>query len=196
MAGFLDAKERILDVVLTGEGKYLLSRGELNFVYWSAFDDEVDYTPFISNSGSLSSQQISASIQTLIEDTVLREATTGYRRFNKSGSDDTNVHRPLYKMPQGQYTLPTFVAVQNPTGSVSARQQANSTGSIISNTSNVTYNFMYTKDSFPQEYQYEGVLVRVYRSGSEGLIELGQQLDMQNNICFGSELKIKASKEE
>jgi hypothetical protein len=200
MAGFLDAKERIIDMVLTGEGKYLLSRGELNFVYWAAFDDEVDYDPYISNSASLSAAQISSSIAVLIEDTPLREVTTGYTRFNKSGSDNTNVNRPLYKMPQGQSVLPTFFTHGEATSSLSARQyiKYENEGTIsnikISDTSKSTLQFGYTKDSFPPEYQYEGILLRVYRSGSEGWIELGQQFDSNSNICFGKEIKVQSEK--
>jgi hypothetical protein len=48
MAGFLDSQQRIIDMVLTSRGKLLLSNGELRFVYWAAFDDEVDYHPRIT----------------------------------------------------------------------------------------------------------------------------------------------------
>lgn len=41
--GFLDPKERILDIILTEKGRELLSKGELVIKYYAFFDDEVDY---------------------------------------------------------------------------------------------------------------------------------------------------------
>lgn len=43
MAGFLDSESQIIDMVLTGHGKKLLSHGQLRFVYWAAYDDEIMY---------------------------------------------------------------------------------------------------------------------------------------------------------
>ena len=54
MAGFLDAKERVIDLVLTDQGKQLLLKGQLNFCYWIPFDDEVCYQPTVTVYGSAS----------------------------------------------------------------------------------------------------------------------------------------------
>ena len=40
---FFDRKEEVLDVQLTQYGKYLLSVGKLNPVYYAFFDDDIDY---------------------------------------------------------------------------------------------------------------------------------------------------------
>lgn len=48
---FLDSKERIMDILLTQEGRKRLSQGNLQIKYYRFFDDEVDYqTPFFINS--------------------------------------------------------------------------------------------------------------------------------------------------
>ena len=51
--GLLDKNDRIIDLVLPSEGRRQLSLGELEFKYFSVFDDEVDYDPYVANSGSL-----------------------------------------------------------------------------------------------------------------------------------------------
>lgn len=110
MGGFLDSKERIIDMVLTDTGKSLLLKGDLHFVYWIPFDDEVDYDPSI-NGEWLGGQFIPSSslavddklsLQTrLTEDPLIREASMGYRGLNNRQVDFTNVHRPMYSAPPG-----------------------------------------------------------------------------------------------
>jgi hypothetical protein len=50
--GFLNPKERIIDIKLTQKGRELLSQGKLKVKFFSLFDDEVDYKN-TSLSGSL-----------------------------------------------------------------------------------------------------------------------------------------------
>src|SRR5580704_7370511 len=118
MAGFLDKQTRIIDMVLTAAGRNLLSRGKLNFTYWMSFDDEIDYQPFISQSGTMTALQFSSSLYDEIESTPIREAVAGYQITNMIMGDTTNVIRPLYTMPQGQATIPRMTSSGGPTGSV------------------------------------------------------------------------------
>ncbi len=53
--GFLDKKERILDIVLTARGRELMSQHQLNIQYYAFSDDGVDYT------GSLVNAQVSGT---------------------------------------------------------------------------------------------------------------------------------------
>ena len=211
MAGFLDKNNQIIDMVLTGEGRYLLSRGELDFMYWVAFDDEVDYSPYVGNSSSLDSLQLSASIVASIEDTCPREPTTGYRRYNRLGVDHTSVLHPIFEMPHGQTVLPRVMPISTHSGSITIDQQkvfdlyeeTDEKGNVVqsiqqdvgverTNASSAAYELGFAKDSFPAGHTYEGFLVRVYESGSDGLNEIGQQNDLKNDVSFGSELKIFA----
>lgn len=212
MAGFLDKNTRIVDMVMTGYGKRLLSEGELRFVYWAAFDDEVDYDPCISQSSSLSSTQLSQSRQDQIEATLVREAVTGYRLFNNSGSDNVNVCKPLFTAPQGQVQLPRLSGSSLPTGSLDivtyqqrlqeVRVQKDSVGNVIEtlgpydrgvqrfNSDSVNLFFEYVPGSWPAEHRPEGFVVRFYVSGAEGYHQVEAKLDSSNDISFNNDLKV------
>lgn len=99
MAGFLDPSERVIDMVLTDQGKQLLMRGDLHFTFWQAFDDEVDYQPQATHLRA--DQTLAQRQQELTETPLVREATLGYRGLNFAADDTTNVHRPMYSGPPG-----------------------------------------------------------------------------------------------
>lgn len=202
-------------MVLTGEGKFLLSNGDLQFVYWSVFDDEIDYDQSLMNTGSLSPDEISDAVIALAESTPLRECTTGYRRFNNSGSDNTNVFRPLFTMPQGQQVLPrvrVFEGDESEEISLVTKQQKIidlhiqkdpsgnplqvvgpfDRGYVRSDPSTKTFEMGYAADSYPPDHQHEGFLVRVYKSGTDGLQEVGQRHSLNNDLCYSNDLKIFA----
>ncbi len=109
MAGFLDKNDRIIDFMITSKGKSLLSKGDLRFVFWRAFDDEIDYDPFISQSGSMNDLELESNASEQIESALVREATTGYKDVNSICRDNTNVIRPLFDMPHGQKEIPRMV---------------------------------------------------------------------------------------
>jgi len=103
MAGFLDPKERVIDMVLTDTGKQLLMKGELRFVYWVPFDDEVDYFPITGSAFMTTSfgQTYEQRSQELTESPLVREATMGYRGLNLAEEDLTNVNRPMFTAVPG-----------------------------------------------------------------------------------------------
>lgn len=211
MGGFLDKNTRVIDMVLTGEGKHLLSRGELKFVYWTPFDVEVDYDPFLVNSGSLTAAQLSASINEQIENSPIREATTGYPRLNTSGSDETNVSNPLFSVPQGHRVIPRLVT-SAPSGTVELEvkqrkvseihQKRDFQGKITEqigpfdrgferfDVSAVGLEYGYSKDGFPADHVFDGFLVKVYRSGSDGLTEVYERRDAKNALAFNNDLRL------
>lgn len=125
MAGFLDSKERVIDMVLTDVGKSLLLKGDLRFTYWIPFDDEVDYNPefigeyqggvFVSALDMSGSDYQDARTRKT-EDPLVREATMGYRGLAYAEVDTTNVYRPMYSAPPGvgqTYPLLEAAAVFN-----------------------------------------------------------------------------------
>lgn len=198
-------------MVLTNEGKRLLSKGNLRFSYFVLFDDEVDYSPFISNSASLDPEQFSGSVYQQIEATLVREASHGYELSNKSGSDFVNVHRPLFTMPQGQHTLPRMSASNAPTGSftIAVQQrkiqdmhvQLDKDGNIVQtlgpydrgyqryNPSNFSFDLVVNDFNVDKSHK-EGFLVKVLQSGTEGLVEIGERRDLKNDIAFNNDLKL------
>ena len=197
---------------MTGYGKELLSRGDLNFVYWSSFDDEVDYDPIlydekVTGSTTFISNDIDSFRQMSIEDTLVREATTGYKKFNRSGSDNTNVIRPMFDIPQGQKVLPRFI--NNPSDiSIEIKQnkiselliKRDQNGNVIEqmgpydrgykkyDSTKKMFEFNFNDGAFPPDYKAQGFLVRMYQSSSDGLIEIGQKIDANNTISFSNDL--------
>jgi hypothetical protein len=99
MAGFLDPKERIIDMVLTDTGKQLLMQGNLHFVYWVPFDDEVDYSP--PNPVPQPDQTVDQRRVQLLESPLVMEAKTGYKGLNYVLEDTTNVNRPMFTAHPG-----------------------------------------------------------------------------------------------
>ena len=210
MSGFLDKETRIIDMVLTGYGKGLLSSGDLKFVYWIPFDDEVDYEPYISTSGSMNDTQFSSSINTQIEATLVREATTGYKFLNMSGSDMTNVNRPMFTMAQGQRIIPKIEHGRDDGYDVGTSQRKiseifvkrDSDGTIVEHNgpfdrgyerfdaTSVDIDISYTADSFPSDFKHEGFFVRVFSSGSDGLIEVRHKRDSNNEIAFSNDIRL------
>jgi hypothetical protein len=210
MAGFLDKNERIIDMVLTGLGRDLLAKGDLRFVYWMPFDDEVDYDPYISQSGSLTAAELSASRVEQTEESLVREATTGYRSTNAVSLDTTNVSRPVFTMPQGQSQLPRMFVSQTGTLSIEIKQKkivdhkqkkdqfGNVTGHIGPihrgheryGSSSRSVECAYVPGSFLPEQQLDGFMLRVFKSGSDGLTEVPEKLDSSNSIVFGGEIVV------
>lgn len=214
MAGFLDKQERIVDLVLTSEGKRLLSTGELNFTYWKAFDDEVDYSPILMNSGSLNEAALSSSIDEKIEDTLVREATTGYRMHNHVGKDETNVHRPLFTAPVGKQIVPRMTQVsgsdvadilvnQRRVQEIITRKTGDETVDRIGPidrgfqreiSSIVPIDFDYHQLGFPKEFHTEGFLIRVFKSGSGGFVEVDEKIDSNGDVVFSEDLVMDVKK--
>ena len=74
--GFLDQKERILDIVLTDYGKELLSKNQLNFKYYAFSDEGINY------SGSLSSSlAVSSSVDNYVHRNLAFEADQRKRTY-------------------------------------------------------------------------------------------------------------------
>lgn len=210
MAGFLDKQSRIIDMVLTGYGKEQLSKGQLEFVYWSAFDDEVDYSPYISDSGSLTAAQLSSSITQQIEECLVREATTGYKHLDQNSRDTTNVNLPLFDMPQGQRYIPRanicldvdnleIKTKQRKIVEVFSKRDQNGNvveqiGPIDRGTSRfdpetVELKLQYRLGDFSTEHKFEGFKITVFQSGSDGLREIDGRRDFSNDLSFNNDLK-------
>ena len=98
--GFLDPKERVLDIVLTDTGKQNLLKGSLRISYWIPYDDEVNYQS--------------------LEDPLIVEATAGRFGLNNTQEDMTNVNRPMFTAKPGvghSHPIPSMTVLD--TGSIS-----------------------------------------------------------------------------
>lgn len=203
-------------MVLTNQGKSLLSQGQLRFCYWTSFDDEIDYKPYVAESGSLSADQLVAALNQSIEDTPIREAVSGYRELGPSGSDTTNVNHPMFTMGQGQTVLPRSIFPADGTREIETKQRRvqriyqgrDKTGKYVNSidpqdlgierfdSSAFVLDFGYTKDSFPPDFQPEGFHVRIFRSGSNGFTEVVPRRDMSNDLAYSNDVRVFTGQKE
>lgn len=212
MAGFLDKNDRVIDMVLTGYGRSLLSKNSLRFVSWVPLDDEVDYNPFISNSASLSSMQMSSSIYEQIEFCPVREATTGHKMLDKICLETTNGNDVVFTIAQGQKIVPHIATGSLPTNlSITTNQyrvvdtqvKKDIDGKTVETLGPIdrgfkrtdakvkNVEFSYTNGSYPADHKISGFLVRVYSSGSDGYNEIDAKVDLNGNITYNGELVLK-----
>lgn len=89
---FLDQKDRILDIVLTDEGRRLFSQNQLNFKYYAFSDEGIIY------SGSLSASQMQSSS---FENYVHRDLS-----FEADQRKEDDLKSFLYTIPQTKKVLP------------------------------------------------------------------------------------------
>jgi len=97
--GFLDKKERVLDVVLTDKGRELLSQNLLDFTFFAFSDEGVDYGAALT-----ASLQESGSVDDHIRQTLTFEANQ-----HKNFKEQTDLKTFLYSIPERRRTLPDFV---------------------------------------------------------------------------------------
>lgn len=217
MAGFLDPKECVIDLVLTDTGKSLLMKGDLQFVYWIPFDDEVDYdppaTPRVDQ--TLADRQIE-----LLETPLIREATMGYKGLNLRAEDTTNLHRPMYSAAPGvgQNSPLPQLKVDTTTGVVSVRQTplkkyygpdliAQMSSSIVGFKRETFDEFRVlagydhgASGSLPADTKTEGFLITMHTSGVlkkddnqqdvGGFAEVIHNFDSTGSIVYSNDLKL------
>ena len=213
MAGFLDSKERVIDMVLTDIGKTLLLKGDLNFVYWIPFDDEVDYWPPTLTTNSFG-QSLEQRRQELTETPLVREATMGYRGLAYTEVDTTNVYRPMYSAPPGVgQTYPLLeVAINTGSMQVNMTQQKSSKlyvqyddkGQTIIRTigpgdeafqrraiseNKLEATYPSDKNELPHDIKLEGFLITMYHSSTIKKNEFGQDVGGYEEILQNRDSK-------
>ena len=221
MAGFLDAKERVIDVVLTDLGKSQLLRGELRFTYWIPFDDEVDYQPTVTvyNSGSLTQEELDSAIaekkQFMLEDPVIREASSGRRGLNANEEDFTNMQYAMFSAIPGtghmspipqvspEMTLSTTdnLSVEIEQTNLIKRQVYKDLSGSVINTVDVDMGFErrvtansylylnYATGSYTSK-NFEGFLVTMYHDVSGTLREVVHNRDARANVVYYNDLTL------
>jgi hypothetical protein len=110
--GFLDAKERVLDVVLTDKGRELLSQNLLDFEFYAFSDDGVDYAGALT-----ASLQVSGSVDDYIRRTLIIEAG----QF-KDSKEQRDMNTFLYTIPSRRRTLPQLVTNFDDTPDITLRR--------------------------------------------------------------------------
>lgn len=93
--GFLDKKERILDVVLTDKGREQLSKNQLNFTYYAFSDEGIDYSGSFSDTSGSSVSIDDYMFRNLAPEVYLKK--------------DDELDSFLYTVPSRSKVLPEFV---------------------------------------------------------------------------------------
>ncbi len=196
--GFLDKKEQVVDLILTREGRRQLAEGSLRFRHFALFDDEVDYDPYVSNSGSFSDEQLEERRLALIEDTLVFEAFPGRLITEVSDADHVmGPASPLFDMPQGQTVLPRMSVTPDVTSSLLEVRQAvvssegpRSFPAGVMRQSPSIATFELSMRDYHGDQADHGVLVRLFTSGSDGLREIPPARDYLNEHSFGIHAKM------
>lgn len=187
MAGFLDRKERVVDMVLTNKGRKLLSEGKLNFSFWSVFDDEVDYSPTDDEQ----------RVVDLTEDSLVLEAVFGYRDGNGILHDKVNVRNPIFTDGKNDGFIQRMEINPDRDLTISSDQKKLSNKNVVS-TVDVGFerlnasveNIWLGYDGFPVDGRPEGFLVEFYVSGSDGLQKVEVQRDLSNTLVIRNDLSV------
>jgi hypothetical protein len=216
MAGFLDSKERVIDMVLTDTGKSLLLRGDLQFAYWIPLDDEVDYDP--PSPITASGQSLEDRRTQLTETPLIREAAGGYKGLNLREEDTTNVYRPMYSAHPGvgqnvSQPLPQMVVdvtgvqveikqalVMKYYGDQTSQATPERVGINRYDPSSLSLSAQYSTGSYPPDMQTEGFLITIYQSSSlkidendqavGGYREILHNIDSSGSIVYLNDLKL------
>lgn len=197
--GFLDRKDRVLDVVLTEEGRRQFALGKLEFAYFSVNDDLIDYDPWISDSGSYDAAGLEERRNQLIESTPLLEAPIVLRPERRR--DAVSALAPtssLFTAAQRYSRLPSMVLNPSGSASLSVIQYPTAVG-----TSAMTYGreqstyVLVDLGHVGDIDQATGVgfKVEVYESSSDGLKNLSMRRDLSERPSYDAFLVIDPDKD-
>lgn len=208
MAGFLDKRDRIVDMTLTDYGRQLISVGQLDFVYWAAFDDGVDYSPVLMESSSLDSITLSSSLVSAIEESLVIEAIPG-RTNVVNGNESAGLTSILFDVPQGKVTIPRAMLPMKGAIDVIQTSQRKLTqthvkktdeGVVVErvgpidvgyerlNATSLPVSLGYKIGDYPLGHEYSGFFIEIHVSGTDGLTSVDARRDSTNSLVFNGDL--------
>lgn len=185
--GFLDAKQRVLDVALTEHGRRQYAAGKLRFVYFSLHDDLVDYDPFIPSSGSYSSAAISDIISSCIEESpMLEPPTVPMRAVLSTGRSALLPRSTIFGASDGYSIVP--MADVSPTASlIEGPQASNELGRAVSYRRDGSTALLVHLDHVGDLPSTAGVEYKVeaFLSSSDGLVPQEARTDLKGRPSLG-----------
>lgn len=179
--GFLDKQSRVVDFVLTERGRRLYATGQLDFAYFSLFDDGVDYDPY--STGSLSHEER----ELLVEDVLMLEAPFIHEVRGAEGPLEPRSH--IFTAAPGYLTVPHMSSpVDGGTISIMCEQLVDADGTYQRRTSTTAVLDLAVTGEV--EVGNPGFLVRVFTSGSVGLNEIDPRRDLSGRRVYDPFLAI------
>lgn len=176
--GFLDKKDRIVDLVLTERGRQLYSMGTLEFTYFAVFDDGLDYDP-VPSTGSYTDADRQAQMETVL---VLEAPYVRARRSTAAGLFEPTSH--LFTAADGFKVVPRIATPTTGSISVSCDQYPGDTigGRFVRKSS--TRSVLAPTLDGDVETDARGFTVRVFVSGAAGLEQLFPKFDTALRRAF------------
>lgn len=160
VAGFLDKRSRVLDVILTDEGRRQLAAGGVDVAFFALVDDGVDYSPPVTGSRSL---------EDYVETIPMLECMTGVPSKADPLETERLNARDLLFTSSGRELVPSFHVVPSSlSGSISARRE----DGVVSDSSALIVAFSHDDGA------KDGFVVQAMESGSDGPVwtQSSQQL--------------------
>ncbi len=188
--GFLDSKERIVDVILTPEGRRQLASGELEFVYYSFWDDEVDYDPAVLSSGSYSADALADIQRDLREAHLVTEASPDQFLSTSPLVDAELTKAPLFERPASTLAVPTAELVPT-SGSLSLEVTQTTKGGSFVRLDSAMLDVSLRVDAPVEQL---GSDFRLASSGSDGLQELHPQRDRLGRVSLGPDVIVSTGR--
>lgn len=187
--GFLDRKDRIIDVALTAEGRQQYAAGKLRFVYFAVFDDGIDYDPW-TPSGILSDQDRDDLILSspMFEASVIPEAGE-FQGFCRPQSF-------VFTAQPGYQKIPELVSGSDSSLGMTVQQKTLKESSVPmylrAASTAAAVNISLTGDA---ENSNQGARFKVFEQISSGnFVETDVRLDLQNALSFGPYIVAKLDK--
>lgn len=172
--GFLDKQSRVIDFVLTERGRKLYSVGQLDFSYFGLFDDGIDYDAYSTSSLTYVERERG------IQDTLMLEAP--YVQDVMGADAPLEPVNHLFAAAQNYLVIPQMNSPVDGSELELRCLQSTKDGMFIREQSNVAQVEMAVHgetDGISSEY-----VIRLFSSGSNGLIELDPRRDLSGRISY------------
>lgn len=182
---YLDRASRVVDFVLTETGRRLYAIGQLDFVYYSFFDDGLDYNPYSTGTLSDAEREIQIEALPMLEAPFVRDvraATAPLEPLNH-----------LFSAAPGYSLVPFMSSPADGSQITSSCYQRPVEGGYARTGINVAQIDLSLKGD--AERGNAGFIVRIFASGSNGIMELAPRNDLAGRRSYDSFLAVKIDDE-
>lgn len=172
--GFLDKQSRVIDFVLTERGRRLYATGELDFSYFSLFDDGVDYDPYATGSLTHDERELQIEHTLMLEAPFIREVR--------------GANAPLEPMSHIFTAAAEYSTIPHMSSPATGSQidlncnQSQEAGLYTRRATNIAQIKMVIDGG--TEPTNPGYIVRVFTSGSNGITEIDPRNDLAGRRSY------------
>lgn len=158
----------MVDFVLTERGRKLYARGQLDFTYFSLLDDGIHYDPYVTGTMTDSDRDVQVSAQPMWEAPLVRDTRLSVAPLEPTGH--------LFTAGDGYRTVPQMVAPSSSSQlSLMCDQVRDGDAYKRSGTSTAQIDLAVSGEA---ESVNPGFQVRVFSSGTQGLVRLRPRTDL------------------